>query len=191
MKYLIFALLAIGVCMSSFSQQANCDNSSFDLAGRKWFFPSTVKEAFETHKLSYKPPGYYYKTDSLGMELILSYHFIPLDFDDEYQPKEVLFPRKLHSYIFRFPDKPGLYDSLKTSLENTYRTRFILTKGLKDKDPTLNEEDRPFEFNFLTVNPCLTIGIKRSLPMKKEKIVTVRFMFDLPLAEMGLVMGSY
>jgi hypothetical protein len=70
-------------------------------------FPSTAVEAVKRHKLAYKPPGYYYQIDKNNMEVILDYHNEPLDFDNEYQPKEVLFPRKLHSYIFRFPEKPG------------------------------------------------------------------------------------
>jgi hypothetical protein len=75
-------------------------------------------------------------------------------------------------------------------LEQVYKSKFILTKGMKE-GPTIQEREKPFEYNFLTVSPCLTVGIKRSSPEKKEKIVTVRFMYDLPLGWMGVVMGSY
>ena len=165
-----------------------CETTSFDFIGQKWEFPSTVSEAVKKHHLNYRPPGYYYKIYSSNEEVILGYHYEPLDFDDEYQPKEVLFPRRLHSYIFRFPDKVGTYDSLVTDLEKKYKRKFVTTKGVKDAEYAIVKN---FEYNFLTISPCLIVGIKRSLPEKREKIITVRFMHDLPLGKMGVYMGSY
>jgi len=165
-----------------------CEITSFDFIGQKWEFPSTVSDAVKTHHLNYKPPGYYYKIDSKGMEVLLDYHFEGGDFYNENQPKETLYPRNLHSYVFRFNEKSGLYDSLKNNLEQTYKSKFILTKGLKDSEYATEKE---FEYNFLTVSPCLTIGIKRSSSEKSEKIITVRFMYDLPLGKMGIHMGNY
>jgi len=171
-----------------FQVQPPCEAVTITFGGKKWSFPSSVEEAVRKHNLSYKAPGYYYKVDTTQMKLILGYHFNPGDFSNEYQAKEVLFSRELHSYIFQFPDRPNLYDSLQSDLENTYEKKFILTKGIKDSEYAAEKE---FEFKFLTVNSCLTIGIKRSRPEKKEKTITVRFMYNLPLGKMGIQMENY
>lgn len=186
----IILLTIIFAGASRWHMKPACDPMSFHFAGNKWVFPSTVESAVQTHQLDYKPPGYYYKKHPPGMEVILSYHFMPGDFFNEYQPKEVLFPRMLNSYVFQFNERPGLYDSLQTNIEQTFNRKFVLTRGMKD-GKTLEEHEKPFEYNFLTVNSCLTIGIKRSEPRKQRKTVTVRFMYNLPLGRMGVLMGSY
>jgi len=168
--------------------QPACEPVSFKFGGKHWSFPSSVEDAVKKHSMSYKAPGYYYKVDSTQMESILGYHFKPGDFSNEYQPKEVLFSRVLHSYVFQFPDGPNVYDSLQSDLEMTYKKKFIVTKGIKDSEFAKEKE---FEFNFLTVNPCLTIGIKRSKPEQRKKTITVRFMYNLPLGKMGIQMENY
>lgn len=187
---LIFSLLVnfpfIAPC-----QILGCEPLKFEFNKIEWSFPLTVREAFEKHRLAYKPPGYYYKLQEHKTELILDFHYQSLDFDDEYQSKEVLFPRKLHSYIFQVAEQSGTYDSLRHVLEQAFNSKFILTKGLKDRNPTLRESERPFEFDFLTVSPCLTVGMKRSHSENKSPIVTVRFMYGLTLGYMGIIMGSY
>jgi hypothetical protein len=186
----ILILLSI-LPVSGKSQTLGCDPVKFEFNRIEWSFPSNAKTAFNKHKLSYKPPGYYYSEDSNQVVAILDYHYQPLDFDNEYQPKEVLFPRHLHSYIFQIPERETTYDSLQTALEQLFNKKFVLTKGLKEYSSTLREEERPFEFNFLTVDSCFTVGIKRSLSSDRKKIVTVRFMYGLSLGYMGIVMGGY
>jgi hypothetical protein len=190
MKYLIiFCAILLGVGM--WTQRQACEPASFKFGDKEWFFPATIKEVVGKHKLDYKPPGYYYKIDNKGMEVILDYHFESGDFDNESQPKEVLYPRKVHSYVFRFDERPGLYDSLQHSLEQAYNKKFILTKGLMEGE-AFREKKMPFEYNFLEVSPCLTIGIEKS-PIRKtrERRVAIWFMYNLSKGEMGATVGNH
>ncbi|WP_234645913.1 hypothetical protein [Dyadobacter sp. CY356] len=190
MKYIIITFVALFAVLFK-AQQETCESVSFTFSNTTWSLPSSVKEAVEKHRLKYKPPGFYYDLQQDSMEVIVDYHFETGDFDNEYQPKEILFPRVLHSYIFRFPEHPGVYDSLITTIEQTFNKKFILTKGLK-VGRTLLESEKPFEYYFLTVSPCLTIGIASSpARKKKDRKVVVRFMYDLPLGRMGVIMGNY
>jgi hypothetical protein len=123
------------------------------------------------------------------MEVILDYHYMPLDFYNESQPKEKLFPRPLHSYVFQFNGAKGIYDSLRQDLEHAYKKKFVLTKGIKDSKYAVVKE---FEWDFLTISPEVTVGIKtRYSPDGHYEVLTVRFMYDLPLGQMGLEMGNY
>lgn len=187
----IFLAITILFAVAFKSDNPACEKAEFTFDNSKWHFPSTVKEVVLEHRLKYKPPGFYYDLRQDSMEVIVDYHFETGDFDNEYQPKEILFPRVLHSYIFRFPEHPGVYDSLITSIEQTYNKKFILTKGLK-VGRTLLESEKLFEYYFLTVSPCLTIGIASSpVKTKKDRKVVVRFIYDLPLGRMGVIMGNY
>ncbi|NIJ51661.1 hypothetical protein [Dyadobacter arcticus] len=189
MKIITLALLMVNA-ISTYAQKRPCKLVEFSFAKKDWAFRSNVEGRFKKHELQYKPPGYYYKIDENNVEVILGYHSEDWDFDDEYQPKEVLFPRILHSYIFQIPEKNETYDSLKNVLEKSFKKKFIFTKGLKEGD-TLLESERPFEFNFLEINSCLTVGIKRSHAENRGEVVTVRFMYGLSLGYMGTIMGSY
>ena len=187
-KYLIF-ILSLAVLFWYFTRTA-CKPWSFEFSGKKLLFPSTVQQAVEQNKMDYKPPGYYYSVDSVGTETILDYHSGFFDFEFDNQAKETLYGRSLHSYVFRFKESPGLYDSLKLALETTFKKKFKLVKGTKEI-MLLENPKNSFEYNFLTVNPCLTIGIKKSLPGHANQAVTVRFMYDLSEGKMGVKMGNY
>jgi len=187
-KYL-FLTIPLGLLFWYFTRTA-CKPLLLEFAGKKLIFPSTVQQSVEQNKMGYKPPGYYYSIDSMGTETILDYHSEFFDFESDNQPEETLYGRKLHSYVFRFKDRPGLYDSLKLSLETTFQKKFKLVNGVK-KVMLLQNPKNSFEYNFLTVNSCLTIGIKKSLTGRRNQSVTVRFMYNLSEGKMGIVMGNY
>jgi hypothetical protein len=152
---------------------------SFEMKNREWFFPSTAGEAVTGHQLDYKPPGYYYKEYPDGSDVIIYYHYADGDFDNASQPREVLFTRTLHSYMFRFANNPGVLDSLRRDLETTYHKKIVITKGganEKNLKDVFVSNERNVEFGLLTVNDRLTIGIARG-----EKKVVVRYMYNLPL----------
>jgi hypothetical protein len=155
---------------------------SFEINNREWVFPSTAGDAVTKHQLDYKPPGYYYKQYPDGSEVILYYHYADGDFDNKSQYKEVLFPRKLHSYVFRFANKPGVLDSLRQNLEAAYSQKIVLTKCREEeeilKTPSKSNETN-FEWGMVTVDDGLTIGIAQG-----EKKVVVRYMYHLPLEMM-------
>ena len=195
MRYLQILIFLIGVVTISF-RAAKPDPASVNFGGEDWDFPSTVQEAVNTHHLSYKPPGYYYKIYPTGMEVILDYYAIGPDVSNEYQPKEALFLKTLHSYVFRFKNKAGVYDSLRQNLELTYGKKFVLTNGIKDSKYAMKKE---FAYDFLVVSPALTIGIKKTRSYEGAtrpneegvEMVTVRFMYDLTVGKMGIHMGNY
>jgi len=187
MKKHLNLLIALGFLSISF-QGANPNPVSIHFARQQWDFPSTVQEAFEKHGLLYKPPGYYYKIYPSGMEVMLSYHYKPLDFSNESQPKETLFPRSLYAYSFRFKGSHGVYDSLRQNLEQTYNKRFVLTKGIKDSKYAAVKE---FQWDLLTISPDLTVGIKLVGRDSLNSAVAVQYMYDLPLGKMGIQMGNY
>jgi hypothetical protein len=187
-KYFVSLLLT---CCLGFPPEGKEDERiSFMFGGETWSFPSTVQNAFNFNKLMYKPPGYYYRQFANGMEVTLDYFYLPLDFANEYQPKEKLFSRVIHSYVFRFKNQPFVYDSLRNNLEQTYQRRFVLTKGRKSEKWGVYEGQMDFEYDFLTVSPDLTIGIKKNGTENVQNVVTVRFMFKLPVDEMGVHMGN-
>jgi hypothetical protein len=163
--------------------------ATISFGGEKWDFPSDIEDAVNAHELLYKPPGYYYKKYPTGMETVLDYYAAGHDFANEYQPKEILFSKKIHSYIFRFENKAGVYDSLRQNLEKTYRKKFVFTTGKKESRFTDVGE---FAYDFLTVSPEVTVGIKTGYsPDDHYEVVTVRFMYDLSLGRMGVEMGNY
>lgn len=137
-------------------------------------FPATVEEAVIHYNLDYKPPGFYFKIlNQQHAELILTYHYNRSDFNNEYQPKETLYPRELNSYLFRFPEKKGLQDSLKTALEKEYGKKFLRKNGI---DPSKTAMVQQYDFLFLDVNPCLSIGLTSSPAYHKhDRKVNVRF----------------
>jgi hypothetical protein len=190
MKYLLLSSLLIGVGFVSFNL-SQPKHATITFGGEKWDFPSTVEEAVSAHGLLYKPPGYYFRANPTGMKVIVMYHDLPGDFNNESQPKEKLFNRDLHSYIFRFDEKAGLFDSLKLDLEDTYKKKFVLTTSFRDKS-LFTKRTIPSEHLFLTVNDNLTIGIEQSPPDRiHDRFVAVRLMYNLSLAEMGRQMGNY
>ena len=185
-----FVFLFILIYAPPLPAETKCDTIKFYFGDQSWTLPTIVEEAYHKHKLSYKPPGYYYSVDKKATKVILDYHSEALDFDDEYQAKEVLFPRKVHSFIFQIPENTGTYDSLIHVLERSFKSSFALRKGRKE-GVTLLEHERPFEYYFLNVDKCLTVGIKKSLSENHKNIVTVRFMYGLSEGRMGTIMGSY
>jgi hypothetical protein len=142
----------------------------------KMIFPSTVGEAVIMHQLDYRPPGYYYKKIAKNKgELILTYDYNKGDFHDEYQPKETLFPRQLDSYMFRFPEKAGLQDSLRVALEKSYGKEFRLTKATSPPKAVMKMN---YDLFFLEVDSCMTIGLASSPEIKKnDRSVIVRFLY--------------
>lgn len=164
---------------------------SFEMGNIEWFFPATAGDATKMHNLDYKPPGYYYKEYPSDMEVILDYHNLNGDFDNEYQSKETLFPRKVHSYIFRFSNNLETYDSLRLNIEKKFNKKFVLTKGMKDPEIishafNASSIEKEFTWDFLTVNKDLTVCIA-----KGRKKIVVRYMYDLSPGLMGIYMGNF
>ncbi|WP_188932860.1 hypothetical protein [Dyadobacter endophyticus] len=180
----IYIVLICASC-SFFSKK---ETQVVEFAGENWEFPSTVGKAVIDHKLDYKPPAFYYKNFNEDTEVILSPNLGFGDVDNEYQPKESLYGNTVNGYIFRFPSKQETYDSLRTLLETRYNKKFILTKGVKDIPAgiTMNEDQKNFAYDFLTVNNKLTIGIHKNVNR-----VVVRYMYDLSLEKMGVKMSNY
>lgn len=166
---MIILTLILLISTTLATKSVDCESVSFEFNNSIWSFPSTVGQADEAHKLKYLPPGYYYLGDSATCETILAYHAEGGDFANEYQPRKTLYPRLLHSYIFRFKEGRQTYDSLMTAIEKSYGRKFVLTRGIKD-NPLVRPDNKTFEYNFLTINECLTIGIKRSSPRQKHRI---------------------
>jgi hypothetical protein len=183
----IFFLLGIVLRLED---PSSCGPTQFRFLDETWTFPATVQQAVFDHHLNYKPPGGYFKKDASHNEIILDYHYQGGDFINEYQPKETLYSRQLHSYVFGFKEQTNTYDSLKLVLEQSFDKKFVLVQGIKDSE-LVAPENKPFAYNLMTVSDCLTIGIKRSSPRRKEKTVTVRFMYNLPLGKIGIHMGNF
>ncbi|GLU54371.1 hypothetical protein [Dyadobacter frigoris] len=167
-----------------------CVSETISYMDWKMIFPSTVGDAVKAHQLDYKPPGFYYKNLSKNNgEVILTYKYKLSDFNNEYQPKETLFPRELDSYIFRFPEKPGLQDSLKIALEKTYGKKFQLTKAASSPKAVKVQK---YDFLFLSVNSCTTIGITSSPEMQKsDRKIVVRFLYNHSPEEQISAMRGY
>ncbi|MCE6990831.1 hypothetical protein [Dyadobacter sp. CY323] len=189
MKYLA-PLFLLTACWIFKDPEVECDPVSFEFLNSTWQFPSTVEKAVEKHNLDYHPPGFYYKINDLQTRLVLGLNFEGGDYYNERQPKQTLYSRTLNSYIFQFKEGPRTYDSLRFVIEKQFDKPFILVKGMKEGE-TLRENEKPFEYHFLTITPCLTVGIKRSKSEKREDLVTVRFMYNLSMGRMGVVMGNY
>lgn len=162
---------------------------SFRMNQRDWFFPANVGEAVTKYQLDYKPPGYYYKEYPDGSDVIVYYHYADGDFDNGSQHKEVLFPRNLHSYTFRFANNPGVFDSLRQNLEATYNKKFVLTKSLyNEKAPKtpLGSGRTNSQWGLLIINKDLTIGLAQG-----ETKVVVRYMYHLPQGTMEVYMKRF
>ena len=141
---------------------------------KDWVFPANVGEAVTKYQLDYKPPGYYYKEYADGSEVILYYHYADGDFDNGSQYKEVLFPRKLHSYAFRFANSPRVLDSLRQNLEATYHRKIVLTESPEYEKTSIASGKPNSRWGLLTVNDELTIGVAQG-----ERKIVVRYMYNL------------
>lgn len=185
-KYIVFSAIiyTFFVC-AAFKCWSSNDQQVIDFAGQKWTFPSTIGQALKEHKLDFRPPAYYYKNYPSGMEVIVNVNVENGDYNNESQPKEALFDRSVNSYIFRFPSSQKTYDSLRSHLENEYKSKFVLTRGRKDAK-TLPESKMEFAYDLLKANEKLVIGIHKS-----ETLVVVRYFYDVPLGKIGVKMGSY
>lgn len=169
----------------------HCDAVTIRFANEDWTFPSTIGEAVNNHDLDFKPPGYYYKTDSINQQILLAYHDEFGDYDDDRQAKETLYPRDVHTYVFQFKKRPNTYDSLKRHFETQFKQKFVLTKGIKTRSFWFDYGKMPFEHHLLKVDDCLTIGIKNSKSDGLGEIVTVQLLYGLPLGDIGIWMGNW
>lgn len=188
MRYLIyFFLIGIG---ATIIRESECDEKIIIVfADNKWKFPSTVGEAVESHGLDYRPPGYYFKVlEPNKVDVILFYNYSSGDMANEYQPKQTLYPKELNSYIFRFFEKEGLYDSLRTSLEKQYGGEFIREQRPED---SLYPNTPKFECDLMKISPCLSVAMKRNKDYEGRNKVVVRFMYRLSLKDMVLQMSSF
>lgn len=179
------------LCFFVFTETINhsCTIEKTDFLGWEINFPSTVGDAVKMHKLDYKPPGFYYKNFNKNKsELIIDYIYIKSDFNNEYQPKETLFPRELNSYIFRFSERHGLRDSLKTILEKKYEKRFISKSGI---NPANSVNKQEWDFSFLEINSCMTVGITSSPASYSKRYVLVRFFYNVPERQRILEMRNF
>jgi hypothetical protein len=170
--------------------QADSEKHIIRFAGEDWLFPSTIGQVVQTHKLSFRPPAYYYKNKGDSLILILSYDWKTGDFDNDRQEKKVLFPRDIKTYTFQIKRNKNTYDSLKHLIEKSYNKQFHLIKGTKTDSWTIAEKNRPFQHDLLQVDNCLTIGIKNSYSGELGDIITVHFMYGLSLGDIGIQVGN-
>ena len=158
-------LAAFLFCLLGSEAKEDCSSYTINYMDWKMIFPSTVGEAVIMHQLDYRPPGHYYKQlHKSNGELILTYDYNKGDFYDEYQPKETLFPRQLNSYMFSFPEKAGLQDSLRVALEKSYGKEFRLTKATSSPKGVMKMN---YDLFFLEVDSCMTIGLASSPEIKR------------------------
>ena len=170
---------AVFLCCHSFGDYSreNCPPYAINYMDWKMTFPSTVGEAVKVHQLDYKPPGFYYKTISVNRgEVFLNYKYKRGDFHNEYQPREILFPREVDSYIFRFPEKDKLQDSLKIAIEKVYKKKFKLTMATNSSIAAMPMN---YDLFFMEVDSCMTIGLASSPTVKKkDRHIVVRFLYN-------------
>lgn len=186
-------LLSLSIfCLLAFSQESRqeCSKEDITYMGWKMHFPSTVGDAVKKHNSDYNPPGFYYKKlNKKNGEVILTYDYNLSDFNNEYQPRETLFPRVLNSYIFRFPEKPGLEDSLRIALQEEYGKKFIRKSGVDSTKSSMVED---YDFLFLKIDSCFTIGLTSSPAFhKRDRRIVVRFFYNLTEKECISKMGNY
>ncbi|WP_128544391.1 hypothetical protein [Larkinella soli] len=189
-----------------FTLYNNCDKVFseiifFRFAGEKWKFPLTVEEAVKKYRLFFSPPGYYYLEDKkCGYNLSIDFHSEERDFENEFQPKEVLFARKIHTYIFQFRDSGLTMDSLITVVEHDFKRRFVLQSDTNrfgnEPLPEPLKKVLPghgiVEYRTLQANPNLTVGIRRKPAFNREdKFVEVIFFYDLPKEKIQSRMMAY
>ncbi len=176
-------------CLLGSDSKDTCSSYTIEYMDLKMVFPSTVGEAVKMHQLDYRPPGHYFKKMAGNKgEVILTYKYQKGDFHNEYQPKETLFGRELNSYMFRFYERTGLQDSLKTALEKKYEKKFQLTKVTSSPRTIMS---RNYDLFFLEVDSCMTIGLASSPNLKKaDRIVVVRFLYNqTPEERVSAMMG--
>ena len=186
---LIILMLTVLVTLKMF-YDGQCDEvTTINFANKQWLFPSTVEDAVIKHGLDYRPPGYYFKIfQPDSMEVMLYYNCKNSDFYTENQPKESLYERKLNSYIFGFYEKKGMYDSLKTILENTYNKKFMRTKRIQNpKYPNTPK----LEFDLMKINSCLSVAMKTNKDYDGKNKIVVRFMNGMTRDEMIQNMGNF
>ncbi len=164
-------------CSFGTEPKKSCSPYAISYMDWKMTFPSTVGEAVKLHQMDYRPPGFYHKKIQTGKgEVILNYKYKTGDFHDEYQPRETLFPREVDSYIFRFPEKAGLQDSLKIALEKVYQKKFKLTTATNSAIAAMPMK---YDMFFLEVDSCMTIGLASSpIVKKKDRRIVVRFLYN-------------
>lgn len=186
---LIILIVTVLVTLKMFYYNQCEEVAIINFANKQWFFPSTVEDAVIKHGLDYRPPGYYFKIfQPNSMEVILYYDYKNSDFYNENQPKESLYERQLNSYIFGFYAKKGMYDSLKTMLENTYDTKFVWTKRVQNPQyPNIPK----LEFDLMKINSCLSVGMKTNKDYDGKNKIVVRFMNGMTRDEMIQNMGSF
>lgn len=98
--------------------QATPKSCSFTYKTLLLCYPLTVGEAVKQYKLSYKPPGFYYRDLSDSTQFVLDYAYSSGDFDNEYQPENTLYERVVNTYEFSFPDSTGRFDSKRLEIES-------------------------------------------------------------------------
>src|SRR5690606_27591909 len=137
-------------------------------ANAEWHFPSIIEEAVKAHDLSFKPPGYYHRIYPDSMEVVLRYDAHFWELDNDRQRKETLYPKAIYAYCFRLPGSDDSYDSLRHSLEAQFKSNFVTRKGLR-KERVIREKDKPYAFDFLTVNASFVVGLRyyRTRPGKQ------------------------
>ena len=183
-----FALLLQFFCNNKSVKE--CQVETVDYMELNLSFPATVGDAVKIHALQYKPPGYYYKNlKQHNGEVFLTYKYNLSDFRNENQPRETLFPRELESYIFRFPEKEGLEDSLRIELEVAFGKKFINVHETGSPNTVMQQN---YNIHFLKINPCLTIGVTSSpVSHKSDRKVVVCFLYNLSESDQLGTMRGY
>ncbi len=122
--YLLFGLFTLTACQPV---PADC---SITYKSLTLCFNLTVGEMVDKYKLSYKPPGYYYRylEDADSTLLVLHYKSQPFDFDNESQPATALYGREVDAYTFDMPTKKGLFDRQAKKLEALSGSRLTLSR---------------------------------------------------------------
>ncbi|GAB2604718.1 hypothetical protein [Spirosoma areae] len=156
--------------------------------GNKWQFPLSVGEAVKQYNLSYKPPGHYYTESQTGSVVTLEYLFQAGDFDNEHQPKEVLYDRQVHSYIHSFPFRPGLMDSLRHVLEAQFKQKMVMDSdtqrfGLTKLPANLQNmlpDGGSVTYGLIRADSSLKVGLRKPPTFSKSspQFIEVLFLYN-------------
>lgn len=93
--------------------------------GREWTFPVTIGEATRQQKLQFQAPGHYYTRLPSGVTVRLEFIYETGDYDSEQQPETALYDRRVTNYLFTYPNRNGLIDSLKQVLARQIKRPMI------------------------------------------------------------------
>ncbi|RIV18670.1 hypothetical protein DYU11_27250 [Fibrisoma montanum] len=173
--------------------------SSIVFDGYVLVFPITVREAVERYKLSYSPPGYYYRRQG-GQTLSIYIAYNPGDYDNELQPKEVLYDREVISYVFTYDGDESKPDAVKTKVEALCRCRLTFREDSlsPDRNPvflpsTIKQLPRQGTHSYATapLGNDVVVGFRNKPNVKGEVIPEVKFFYRQAPEQIQKAMMTY